>query len=74
MASAPFCLIILSYHIFMQVTTMSEKEKAAFAAVMSGASELATKTDESTVLAITASYLAGKAAGRREANAENRPE
>lgn len=53
---------------------MSEKEKAAFAAVMSGASELATKTDESTVLAITASYLAGKAAGRREANAENRPE
>lgn len=45
---------------------MSEKEKTAFAAVSSVANNLVSATDEGTVLAITASYLAGKEAGRRE--------
>lgn len=45
---------------------MSEKEKTAFEAVSTVANELVSATDEGTVLAITASYLAGKEAGRRE--------
>lgn len=45
---------------------MSEKEKSAFTAVMAGANDLVNAADEGTVLAITASYLAGKEAGRRE--------
>lgn len=53
---------------------MSEKEKNAFAAVAEGANEMITKSDEDTLLAITAGYLAGKEAGRREANAVNQSE
>lgn len=49
---------------------MSEKEKNAFAAVTAGANELVSAVDEGTVLAITASYLAGKEAGKREAKEE----
>ncbi len=53
---------------------MSEQEKNAFAAVAAGANELLSKSDEDTLLAITAGYLAGKEAGRREAKAEIQPE
>ena len=53
---------------------MSEKEKSAFAAEAEGANELITKSDEDTLLAITAGYLAGKEAGRREAKAANQSE
>ena len=53
---------------------MSEKEKRAFAAVTSGANILASSADEGTVLAITASYLAGNEAGKREAMEASRPE
>lgn len=52
---------------------MSEKEKSAFAAVTAGANDLVSAADEGTVLAITASYLAGKEAGKREAQQEERP-
>lgn len=53
---------------------MSEQEKGAFAAVAAGANDLISKSDEDTLLAITAGYLAGKEAGRREAKAEIQPE
>lgn len=46
---------------------MSEHEKKAFESVADVASKLANAADEGTVLAITASYLAGKEAGKREA-------
>lgn len=52
---------------------MSEKEKTAFAAVTASANDLANTVDEGTVLAITASYLAGKEAGKREAQENNQP-
>lgn len=52
---------------------MSEKEKNAFAAVVAGANDLVSTTDEGTVLAIAASYLAGKEAGKREAQENNQP-
>lgn len=45
---------------------MSEKEKTAFAEVVARANELSDSADEGVVLAITASYLAGKEAGKRE--------
>ena len=48
---------------------MSEKEKAAFAEVVARANELSGSADEGVVLAITASYLAGKEAGKREREA-----
>lgn len=53
---------------------MSEQEKGTFAAVAEGVNGLITKSDEDTLLAITAGYLAGKEAGRREAKAEIQPE
>lgn len=46
---------------------MSEREKNLFAKALEGASDLGDSADESTVLAITASYMAGKEAGKREA-------
>lgn len=49
---------------------MSENEKNAFAAVAASANNLISKSDEDTLLAITAGYLAGKEAGRREAQAQ----
>lgn len=52
---------------------MSEKEKSAFAAMATDANDLVSAADEGTVLAITASYLAGKEAGLREAQANNQP-
>lgn len=52
---------------------MSDKEKNAFAAVAAGANNLVNVSDEGTVLAITASYLAGKEAGKREAQENSRP-
>lgn len=51
---------------------MSEQEKKAFAKAAAKSNKLVQAADESTVLAITASYLAGKEAGRREAK-ENQP-
>ena len=45
----------------------------ALAAATAEANALASAMDEGTVLAITASYLAGKEAGKREAKAENAP-
>ena len=52
---------------------MPEKEKNAFEAVIAGANDLVSNADEGTVLAIAASYLAGKEAGKREAQATNLP-
>lgn len=46
---------------------MSEKDKVNFAKAVAGANKLAKTADEKTVLALTASYLAGKEAGKREA-------
>lgn len=45
---------------------MSEKEKAVLEAVSESANKLIDAGYESAVLAITASYLAGKEAGMRE--------
>ena len=45
---------------------MSEKEKTAFEAVSASVNPLSEAGYEDTVLAITASYLAGKEAGKRE--------
>lgn len=53
---------------------MSEKEKNALSAATECASSAMSATDEGTVLAITASYLAGKEAGKREAHAEKEKE
>lgn len=47
---------------------MSEKEKSAFEALSANANSLSSAGYESAVLAITASYLAGKEAGKREAS------
>ena len=52
---------------------MSDKEKKSFAALADATDILLGSEDEGTVLAITASYLAGKEAGRREAAAEKQP-
>lgn len=49
---------------------MSEKEKTAFESLSASANPLSDAGYENTVLAITASYLAGKEAGKREANAK----
>lgn len=53
---------------------MSETEKKAMAKAVNKSNKLAQAADESTVLAITASYLAGKEAGKREAQSNARPE
>lgn len=45
---------------------MSEKEKAALEAVTDSANALSSAGYEGAVLAIAASYLAGKEAGARE--------
>lgn len=50
---------------------MSEKEKNALKTVSESATALANSGYESAVLAITASYLAGKEAGKREAEQQN---
>lgn len=52
---------------------MSEKEKKAMSKAVSKSNKLAKAADESTVLAITASYLAGKEAGKREAMEKSQP-
>lgn len=46
---------------------MSEKEKSAFESLSASANHLSDAGYENAVLAITASYLAGKEAGKREA-------
>lgn len=46
---------------------MSEKEKAVFDAMTTKVNHLTDSGYEGTILAITASYLAGKEAGKREA-------
>ena len=50
---------------------MSEKEKTAFVPMSEKANRLADAGCEGAVLAITASYLAGKEAGKREAAQES---
>lgn len=52
---------------------MSEKEKTSFSAIADATNLFLGESDEGTVLAITASYLAGKEAGRREADKEDQP-
>lgn len=52
---------------------MSEQEKKAIAKATAKSNKLAQAADESTVLAITASYLAGKEAGKREAMEKSQP-
>lgn len=52
---------------------MPDRDMKALAAATAEANTLANAMDEGTVLAITASYLAGKEAGKREAQAENAP-
>ena len=49
---------------------MSEKEKNAFEPMSEKANRLTNAGCEGAVLAITASYLAGKEAGKREAAQE----
>ena len=49
---------------------MSEKEKTAFAPMTEKVNRLTDAGYENAVLAITASYLAGKEAGKREASQE----
>ena len=55
-------------NLLMEVRKMSEKEKSAFEALSANANPLSSAGYESAVLAITASYLAGKEAGKREAS------
>lgn len=50
---------------------MSDKEKRALAKATANSNKLTKAADESAVLAITASYLAGKEAGKREAERES---
>lgn len=52
---------------------MPDRDMNALAAATAEGSALANAMDEGTVLAITASYLAGKEAGKREAQAETKP-
>ena len=52
---------------------MSDKEKNVFSALAAATNLFSTETGEGTVLAIAASYLAGKEAGLREAAKENQP-
>ena len=52
---------------------MSETEKKSMAKAVNKSNKLAQAADESTVLAITASYLAGKEAGKREAMEKSQP-
>lgn len=49
---------------------MSEKDQTAFVPMSEKANRLADAGYENAVLAITASYLAGKEAGKREAAQE----
>jgi hypothetical protein len=44
--------------------------KMILSTIIAGANEFISKSDEDTLLAITAGYLAGKEAGRREAQAQ----
>lgn len=53
---------------------MSEKEKTAFTPMSEKANRLTDAGYESAVLAITASYLAGKEAGKREAEQTEKAE
>lgn len=53
-----------------EVNDMSEKEKTAFAPMTEKVNRLTDAGCEGAVLAITASYLAGKEAGKREAAQE----
>lgn len=53
---------------------MPEKEKIAFESLSASANPLSDAGYENTVLAITASYLAGKEAGKREAIAKEQAE
>ena len=52
---------------------MLEEEKTAFEILTPGVNKLISAADEGAVLAITASYLAGKEAGRKEALVKNTP-
>lgn len=52
---------------------MSDSEKKAISKAVNKSNKLAQAADESTVLAITASYLAGKEAGKREAMEKSQP-
>ena len=49
---------------------MSEKEMTAFGLTAESANKALTTTDENTILAITAAFLAGKESGKREAQEE----
>lgn len=53
---------------------MPDKDMTALTAATAEASALASAMNEGTILAITASYLAGKEAGLREAKAEAQPQ
>ena len=52
---------------------MSDKETNSFSALADATKLFMSEADEGTVWAITASYLAGKEAGKREAMEENQP-
>lgn len=68
------CLRRQQQHVYKGGDYMSEKEKIAFEPMSEKANRLTDAGYESAVLAITASYLAGKEAGKREAEqAEEKP-
>ena len=52
---------------------MSDNEKNLLTGLADATNLFKDEFSEGTVLAITASYLAGKEAGKREAQAENQP-
>lgn len=52
---------------------MSEQEKKAIAKAANKSNKLSEVAGESAVLAITASYLAGKEAGKREVLEKSQP-
>ena len=49
---------------------MSKEEMKAFAPTVESANKALSTTDENTILAITAAFLAGKESGKREAQEE----
>lgn len=51
---------------------MSKEEMKAFAPTAESANKALSTTDENTILAITSAYLAGKEAGKREAQEEQK--
>ena len=76
-AKARLSTVPITAHISREMYTvggesMSDKEKKALTKAAVNSGKLVKVADESTVLAITASYLAGKEAGKREAE-ENQP-